>query len=100
MTDARAHVRKLLHDAEAENLLIEIRPHDDPQPHHNGRSARRAWEFSVVYAYTGVEIILKNRTGYVRGRISYQDDVFRGAAFSHPSGDWMLAWCGRNHVKV
>ncbi len=54
----------------------------------------------MVFAYTGVEIILKDRTGYVRGRISYQDEVFHGAALSHPSGDWMVAWCERNHAKI
>ncbi len=100
MTDAAAHVRKLLHDAEAESLLIEIMPHDLPQPYYSGRSAKRAWEDCDMFSDKGVEIILKDRTGYVLGRISYQELVFRGAELNRPSGDWMIAWCGRNHVKV
>jgi hypothetical protein len=33
------------------------------------------------------------------GRIHYQISMFRGAELSHPSGDWMIAWCGRQHLK-
>jgi hypothetical protein len=41
MTDAAANVRKLLHDAEAVSLLLEIRSHDD----HRQRKAMRSTPF-------------------------------------------------------
>jgi hypothetical protein len=54
-----------------------------------------------MFSDHGVEIILKDpKDGHECGRIAHQQHVFRGAELTRPSGDWMIAWCGRNHVKV
>ena len=37
-----------------------------------------------MFSDKGVEIILKDRTGFVLGRISYQELVFRGAGLTRP----------------
>jgi hypothetical protein len=48
----------------------------------------------------GVDIILKDpKDRHECGRISYLR-MFSGCRLSHPSGDWMITWCGRNHLKL
>jgi hypothetical protein len=29
----------------------------------------------------------------------HQNSLLREAVLSHLSGDWMIAWCGRQHLK-
>jgi hypothetical protein len=49
---------------------------------------------------TGVEIILRDPQDRREcGRIAYHLQMFSGRRLSHPSGDWMIAWCGRHHLK-
>ena len=99
-SDDRAKLRTLLHEAESARLLIEIIHHGDPDPYYRGRSARRAWEDCDMFDDKGVDIILKDpKDGHECGRILYQLRMFSGRRLSHPSGDWMIAWCGRNHLK-
>src|SRR5262245_15277998 len=101
MTDTRNQVRILLHDAETARLLIEVVHRNDPQPYYSGRSARRAWEDCDMFADHGVEIILKDpKDRHECGRIAYQQSFFSGPQLSRPSGDWVIAWCGRHHVKL
>jgi hypothetical protein len=53
-----------------------------------------------LFADHGVEILLKDpKDGHECGRISYQELVFGGPRLKHPSGDWVIAWCGRHHLK-
>ena len=82
-------------------MLIEVFARDDPQPYYSGRSAKRAWEDCDMFGDKGVEIVVKDpKDGHECGRISYQLRMFSGRRLSHPSGDWMIAWCGRNHLKL
>jgi hypothetical protein len=99
-SDDRAKLRALLNDAETDRLLIEIVQQDDPQPYYSGRSARRAWEDCDMFDDKGVEIILRDpQDRHECGRIAYHLQMFSGRRLSHPSGDWMIAWCGRHHLK-
>ena len=53
-----------------------------------------------MFAEYGVEILVKDpKDAHECGRIHYQISMFRGGELSHPSGDWMIAWCGRQHLK-
>ena len=100
MTDARIQVRNLLRDAESDRLLIVVARRNDPQPSYSGRSAKRAWEDCALFADHGVELIVKYlKDSHECGRITYQERVFGGPKLTHPSCDWMIAWCGRQHLK-
>ena len=97
--DDRAKVRTLLHEAESARLLIEVVPRNDRSPI-IASSAKRAWEDGDMFAEYGVEILVKDpKDAHECGRIHYQISMFRGGELSHPSGDWMIAWCGRQHLK-
>ena len=97
----KAEGQQWMQDAEKARLLIEVVPRNDPQPYYSGRSAKRAWEDCAMFGEFGVEIVVKDpKDGHECGRISYQLRMFSGRRLSHPSGDWMIAWCGRNHLKL
>ena len=52
-----------------------------------------------MFGEFGVEILVKDPKDTMNAGASYTRSMFRGSVLSHPSGDWMIAWCGRRHLK-